>query len=82
MFTDGEISLGEDAVVTTARQEATLLRARDFMDTALAAYGAGMAADAASSDLELAIGALSETDGRQVSEDIVADIFSKFCVGK
>ena len=38
--------------------------------------------DAAVSDLELALSALSETDGRAVSEDVVSGIFSRFCVGK
>jgi tRNA U34 5-carboxymethylaminomethyl modifying GTPase MnmE/TrmE len=48
----------------------------------LDALKAGCAVDAAASDLELALGALAETDGRAVSDDIVAGIFSKFCVGK
>jgi tRNA U34 5-carboxymethylaminomethyl modifying GTPase MnmE/TrmE len=38
--------------------------------------------DAASSDIERALGAISELDGRSVCEEIVSDIFSKFCVGK
>ena len=32
--------------------------------------------------LEGALSAFAETDGRSVSEDVVAGIFSKFCVGK
>ena len=82
LFTDEKISCGQDAIVSSARQHASLLRARAFIDTALEAYTLGMAADAASSDIEMAIGAISEVDGRAVSDSIVGDIFAKFCVGK
>jgi tRNA modification GTPase len=82
LFTDEKISCGQDAIVSSARQHASLLRARDFIDTAIDAYRSGLAADAASSDIEMAIGAISELDGRAVSDCVVSDIFSKFCVGK
>ena len=82
LFTDEKISCGQDAIVSSARQHASLLRARAFIDTALEAYTLGMAADAASSDIEMAIGAISEVDGRAVSDSVVGDIFAKFCVGK
>jgi tRNA U34 5-carboxymethylaminomethyl modifying GTPase MnmE/TrmE len=35
-----------------------------------------------SSDIERALRAVSETDGREVSEAVTNDIFAKFCVGK
>ena len=82
LFTDEKISCGQDAIVASARQHASLLRARGFIDTAMEAYSLGLPADAASSDIEMAIGAISELDGRAVSDSIVSDIFSKFCVGK
>jgi tRNA modification GTPase len=58
------------------------VRALGFINTAIEAYKLGLSADAASSDIEMAIGAISELDGRAVSDSIVNDIFSKFCVGK
>ena len=82
LFTDEKITCGQDAIVSSARQHASLLRARTFIDTAIDAYSLGLPADAASSDIEMAIGAISELDGRAVSDSIVGDIFSKFCVGK
>ena len=33
-------------------------------------------------EVEGALSAIAEIDGRAVSEEIVKDIFSKFCVGK
>ena len=82
LFTDEKISCGQDAIVSSARQHASLLRTRSFIDTAIDAYRVGIAADAASSDIEMAIGAISELDGRAVSDSVVSDIFAKFCVGK
>ena len=82
LFTEERLLAGECAVLTGERQHGTLLRARELLDAAIDALLGGMPADAVSSDLQRAIGALSELDGREVSEQIVADIFSKFCVGK
>ena len=82
LFTDEKIRLGEDAVLSSARQHATLTRALDFTTAAITSLEVGFSQDAASSDIERALGAISELDGRAVSEEVVSDIFSKFCVGK
>ncbi len=82
LFTDEKISTSTDAVVASARQHSSLVRAREFIDAAITAYSIGMPADAASSEIELALGAIGELDGRSVSESVVGDIFSRFCVGK
>ena len=82
LFTDEKISSGHDAIVSSARQHSSLLSALGVVNTAIDAYRSGLAADAASSDIEMAIGAISELDGRAVSDSIVGDIFAKFCVGK
>ena len=55
----------------------------DFeLNVAIESLALGYAQDAVSLDLEHALGAISEVDGRAVCEDVVADIFAKFCVGK
>ncbi|MBP3591811.1 MAG: tRNA uridine-5-carboxymethylaminomethyl(34) synthesis GTPase MnmE [Clostridia bacterium] len=82
LFTDGRLTVGEDAIVSSARQHAGLLKAKEHFSLALEAYLAGLPTDAAASDIERAIGALGELCGRSVSEAIVSDIFSRFCVGK
>ena len=82
LFTDEKISVGTDAIISSARQNAELLRAHSFVCSAIKAYEDGMTADMASSDIEKALGAIAELDGRAVTEEVVADIFSKFCVGK
>ena len=82
MFTDEKISVGSEAIITSARQNAKLTRAYQTVTSAINAFESGIFADAASSDIERALGAIAELDGRAVSEEVVADIFSKFCVGK
>ena len=82
LFTDEKISVGNEAVIFSARQRASLERAISLIDSAILALDLGMPQDAVSSDVEAALGAIAELDGRAVTEEIVADIFSKFCVGK
>ena len=82
LFTDEKIVIGRDAVISSARQHAELTRCLDFIRSAIESIEIGYAQDAASSDIERALGAISSLDGRAVSDDVVSDIFSKFCVGK
>ncbi|MBQ9802574.1 MAG: tRNA uridine-5-carboxymethylaminomethyl(34) synthesis GTPase MnmE [Clostridia bacterium] len=77
-----ELDLRQDAVVANARQYAALVRAAEALSAAIDALGAGVPLDAVCIDVELAMSAVGEVDGRAVGEDIVADIFAHFCVGK
>ena len=82
LFTDGNIKLGEEAIVASARQYAALRKAGEAFERAADAFAAGLPADIAASDLEVALAALAELEGRTVNEEIVAEIFRRFCVGK
>lgn len=82
MFTDGSLDLSRDAVVANARQYAAIVRAVECLTRASDAIGMGLAADLYCMDAESALAAFGELDGREVGEEIVAEIFSKFCVGK
>ncbi len=82
LFTDEKINTGYNAIVSTARQNASLNSTKEFLISAIDAMKAGMTQDAVSSDIERALAVLGEVDGRAVSEDVISDIFSKFCVGK
>ncbi len=82
LFIDEKISISADAVVASARQHGSLRLAEGFIDTAIEAYRLGIPADAAAADIERALGAIGDLDGRGVSDSVVSDIFAKFCVGK
>ena len=82
LFIDGETKIGEDAIIASARQNAALERGFESLNVALTSLSLGFMQDAVAGDIERALSAISELDGRAVSEEVVADIFSKFCVGK
>jgi tRNA modification GTPase len=82
LFTDGALTIGEDAIVASARQYAALSRAEEALSSALSALSEGRPADMMLFDLTEALAALGEVDGRTVSEEIVSEIFRHFCVGK
>ena len=82
LFTDEKINSSTDAIVASARQHSALVAAISAVDSAITAYRLGIPADAASSDIELALARIGELDGRAVSDEVVSDIFSRFCVGK
>lgn len=68
-------------IIANARQFAAVSRATECLNNALFAIK-NLTRDMAGLDLEQALGALCEADGREVSEQVVNTIFSKFCVGK
>lgn len=82
LFTDGTLTIGDTAIVSQGRQYASLKQAEVLVHSTLSALENGLPADVACSDLELALGAIGELDGRAVAEDVVSAIFSHFCVGK
>ena len=82
LFDCGDVDLRTDAIVSGARQHASILRALDHLREACGALSTGMTVDLCGTDIECAMSALAEIDGREVTEDIVSDIFAHFCVGK
>ena len=81
-FTDGEIDLRYDAVLTDAMQHAAVSKAAERLEAVRAAMAEGYELDACCIDAESAMNALGEINGKNVNDDIVASIFHKFCVGK
>ena len=80
LFPAGEAPAGQ--ILTNARQSEAVSRARDAVRRALEALECGMTPDVILTDAEDAMNALGELTGRTAREDIVSDIFSRFCVGK
>ena len=69
-------------LLTNARQADAVGRALRAMERAGAGLSADLTPDAVLTDAEEALAALGELNGKQVREDLVATIFSRFCVGK
>ena len=77
-----KISLSSDAVIWNARQKASLESSLDLLTAAADALRLGAPADAACTMVESALSSMGELDGRGVCEDIVSQVFARFCVGK
>ncbi len=74
-------ALASGLILANARQYAAVAKAVQCLENALAAMQT-LTRDMAGLDLEGALGALCEADGREVSEQVVNTVFSHFCVGK
>ena len=82
LFVDGSLDSRNDAVLSNARQHASVLSSMEAVARALTSLREGYPIDLSCTDAEAAMESLCEVDGRAVSEDIVSEIFSHFCVGK
>ncbi len=82
MYFDGEIDYSKTPVLSLARQKNSVSLGREHILRALDAIKMGISPDMAGLDIENAIAEFEALDGRRVSEMIVSQIFSGFCVGK
>ena len=82
MFFQGEISFDDEVYITNARHKAALEEAEKSLEMVTESIEAGMPEDFFSIDLMGAYEALGRILGESLGEDLVNEIFSKFCVGK
>ena len=82
MYELGEIDLSNDAVIANARQFSSVNVALKKALEAKEALMFGQTPDIICFSLENALSELNMIDRREVSEEVVSAIFSRFCVGK
>ena len=82
MFIKGDISFNEEIYITSARQKNALRTALESMKKVKESIVSGMPEDFYSIDLMDAYEALGSITGEAVGEDLVNEIFSRFCMGK
>ena len=78
----GQVLADEGSFVSDERQADILRQADEHLAAALTTIEAGMGLDFISIDLRSAWEKLGEITGETVGEDIIDEIFSKFCIGK
>lgn len=78
----GQGTGGRGELLTNARQAEAVLRAVECLEGAQTALKQELYPDAVLCDVEAALDALGEVNGRHVSEDVTSRIFERFCVGK
>ncbi len=82
LFYQGEISVQDELYITNARQKHALLDAAEGLQRVQESISLGMPEDFYSIDLLAAYEALGTITGETVGEDLVNEIFSRFCMGK
>lgn len=82
MFYHGEISFNDELYITNARQKSSLIHAAESLQKVLESIESGMPEDFYSIDLTSAYESLGEITGETVGDDVVNEIFSRFCMGK
>lgn len=82
MFFHGELSFNDEVYITNARHKAALEEAEKSLTQVLESISMDMPEDFYSIDLMNAYKELGSIIGEEVGEDLVNEIFSKFCTGK
>ena len=82
MFLRGDVSFNDEIYITNARQKKDLQDAAESLKKVIESIDAGMPEDFYSIDLMDAYEALGNITGESMGEDLINEIFSKFCMGK
>ena len=82
MFFQGEISFNDEIYITNIRHKNAILEAYESLQKVIVSIENGMPEDFYSIDLLDAYESLGSITGETIGEDLVNEIFSKFCMGK
>lgn len=82
MFFHGQISYDDEVCITSSRHKEALLEALESVKEVQGSLENNMPEDFYSIDLMNAYASLGRIIGEEVGDDLVNEIFSKFCMGK
>lgn len=71
-----------DVIVSNARHYDALAKAHEGIERAIAGLTDGISSEMLSEDIRTTLDALGEITGEITSDEILGNIFSKFCIGK
>jgi tRNA modification GTPase len=72
----------ESVIITNERHFSAMLKAKESLTSALDSLKKGESEEFITVDLRMAIDSIGEIIGLVTTEDILNNIFSKFCIGK
>ncbi len=78
----GAASWGQEAVAVNARHQDCLRRAEKALSAAREQLSAGESPEFAAVDLRIALDAIGEVAGKVETEELLGEIFGRFCIGK
>ena len=82
MFFHGEIKSNNEVIITNMRHKEALMDAEKSLQMVIRSLEDHLPEDFYSIDLMSAYASLGTIIGEEVGEDLVNEIFSKFCMGK
>ena len=82
MFLEGNLSFNDEVCITNMRHKAALMDAKESLKQVMESIAQDMPEDFFSIDLMSAYESLGIIIGEAVDDDLVNEIFSKFCMGK
>ncbi len=82
LFFSGKISFRDDVCITNMRQKEAMMSACESLKLVMNSIDSGLPEDFFSIDLMNAYEALGSITGETIGDDLVNEIFSKFCMGK
>lgn len=82
MFFEGNLSFNDEIYITNIRHKTALQDAYASLQRVIESIDSGMPEDFYSIDLLDAYESLGSITGETIGEDLVNEIFSKFCMGK
>ena len=82
MFNAEEIKIDDSEIVTSQRQKENIMKASESVNKAQKSLEDKMPLDITAICLKDILENLANITGENVSEDIINEIFKKFCLGK
>ena len=82
MFKLNEIAIDGETIVSNERHKTIIINSRKNLDKARETIKNNMPIDIISTYLKEIIEELGKITGETVTEDVISEIFSKFCLGK
>jgi len=82
LFIKGEINSDNEILITNIRHKNLIDRAIESIEEARVSYESGMPLDCMTIDIKNSAEYLGQITGESVSEDVMKEIFSRFCIGK
>lgn len=82
MFFKGKISQNDEVLITNIRHKSLVDKAIHDIDQAVDAYQTGMPLDIIAIDIKNAAENIGQITGESITEAVMHNIFSRFCIGK
>ena len=82
LFSIGEVSFNDEIVITSIRQKQKLLDSERSLHRVMESLGLDLPEDFLTVDLMEAYETLGEITGENAGEDLINEIFDRFCMGK